>query len=78
MPKFPSLTAKKLISFLKKQGFGIDHTSGSHMILYRSTDKKRTTVPFHTKDLPKGTIFAILREAGYSRNDYLKITKKNK
>lgn len=71
MPKFPSLTPKKLISFLKNQGFVEDHTSGSHIVFYNPITKRRAVVPFHKKDLPKGTLFSILKEAGFSKKDYL-------
>ena len=76
MSKFPSLTPKKLLSFLQKQDFIIDHTTGSHKVLYRKSDKRRVVIPFHCKDLPKGTMFAILNEAGFSKKDYLRISKK--
>ncbi len=72
MSKFPSLTPKKLLAFLKKEGFIEDHQSGSHLVLYHPLARKRAILPIHQRDLPKGTIFAILKEAGYSRKDYLK------
>lgn len=72
MSRFPSLTPKKLISFLKKQGFVEDHISGSHVVFYHPIGKKRAVVPFHRKDLPKGTLFSILKEAGFSKKDYLR------
>lgn len=71
MSKFPALTPKKVIVFLKKQGFFEDHTSGSHIVFYNPVSKRRAVVPFHRKDLPKGTLFAILKEAGFSKKDYL-------
>lgn len=73
MSKFPSLTPKKLITFLKQQGFIEDHTSGSHIIFYHPINKRRAVVPFHQKDLPKGTLFSILKEAGFSKKDYLQL-----
>lgn len=69
MPKFPSLSSKKLLRILQNAGFQIDHTTGSHYILYDSRTKKRLTLPFHSKDLPKGTILSILKSAEISRND---------
>ena len=69
MPKLPVLTPQKLLKALAEAGFEVDHTTGSHYILYRSKDKKRVVVPFHTKDLPKGTVYSILKSAGLSKED---------
>ena len=63
MPKLPTITPKKLIKVFERLGFQIDHTSGSHFVLYHAVDKKRVTIPSHAKDLPKGTLLAILRQA---------------
>ncbi|MBI5817318.1 MAG: type II toxin-antitoxin system HicA family toxin [Candidatus Yonathbacteria bacterium] len=52
------------MKILGKAGFEIDHATGSHYILYRAKDSARVTVPFHCKDLPKGTTRAIMKSAG--------------
>jgi len=67
MPKLPVLTAKKLIRILEKLGFQLDHTTGSHFVFYHSVSKRRAVVPCHVKDLPKGTILSILRQAGITK-----------
>ncbi|MEK7104233.1 MAG: type II toxin-antitoxin system HicA family toxin [Patescibacteria group bacterium] len=72
MPKLPVLTAKETLKILQKAGFCIDHTTGSHYILYHSGNGKRVTLPFHCKDLPKGTILSILKSAGIDKNDLKK------
>jgi len=69
MPKL-ALTPKKLLKILLKAGFKIDHITGSHYILYNSISKKRVTLPFHTKDLPKGTLYSIIKSAGLSGKDF--------
>jgi len=66
MPKLPRITYKKLQRVLEKSGFQIDHTTGSHFIFYNKMSKKRVTLPFHTKELAKGTLMSILKEAGIS------------
>jgi len=72
MPKLPVLTSKKLLTILRKADFEIDHITGSHYILYNSNNNKRATVPFHRGDLPKGTVFLILKSAGISIKDLRK------
>lgn len=69
MPKLPALTSKKLLKILLKNGFEIDHISGSHYVLYRVSDGKRAVVPFHNHELPPGTLHSILKSAGIDRNE---------
>lgn len=69
MPKLPSINSKNLIKILKSFGFQLDHSTGSHFIFYNPRTKKRAVVPYHVKDLPKGTIMSILREAGITRKE---------
>ncbi len=76
MSKLPAITPKKLLKFLENYGFQVDHTTGSHFVLYNSNNKRRVVVPFHAKDLPKGTLMSILSEAGITRNEFLEALKK--
>ncbi len=69
MPKLPALTSKKLIRILEKLGFQLDHKTGSHFIFYDPKTKRRAVVPFHNKDLPKGTCLSILKQAGITKNE---------
>ncbi len=69
MPKLPVLTAKKLIKILGKLGFQVDHKTGSHFIFYDSKNKRRAVVPYHPRDLPKGTILSILKQAGITKDE---------
>jgi len=71
MPRLPSLTPRRVIAILEAYGFALDHTTGSHYIFYNPVTRRRVTVPYHQRDLPKGTLLAILRQAGLSRNDLL-------
>jgi predicted RNA binding protein YcfA (HicA-like mRNA interferase family) len=71
MPKLPSLTPQQVIKLLEEKGFILDRTKGSHRIYYHPESKRRVTVPFHRKDLPRGTLLEILRQAGLSREDII-------
>ena len=68
MPKLPSIRPRLLIRFLELHGFVLDHTSGSHLIFYNSTSMRRAVVPRHNRDIPKGTLLSLLREAGFTRD----------
>jgi len=69
MSKLPNIPAKKLIKFLVKNGFTLDHATGSHFIFYDPMNKRRAVVPFHAKDLPKGTMTSILKQAGITKEE---------
>ena len=69
MPKLPNWTSKQLIKFLKRNGFVLDHSTGSHYIFYHPSTKKRAVVPYHASSLSKGTLRAILRQAGISKDE---------
>ena len=69
MPKLPTLTPQKIIKVLEKKGFVLDRTKGSHYIYYKKETKKRAIVPVHKKDLPKGTLLEILKQAGISKEE---------
>lgn len=70
MPKLKVITSKKIIIILQKNGFEIDHVTGSHYIFYNKINKKRVTIPFHGKDIAKGTLLSIIRSAGLSKDDF--------
>jgi predicted RNA binding protein YcfA (HicA-like mRNA interferase family) len=69
MPKLPSLTPYKIIKILEKKGFVLDRAKGSHHIYYNPETRRRVVVPLHKRDLPKGTLLEILRQAGISKED---------
>jgi len=75
MSKIPSLTSKEVIRKLRKAGFIFDrHARGSHEIWYNPVTKKRTTVPNHpSMTLPKGTLRAIIEQAGIFLDEFLEL-----
>lgn len=76
MVKLPVISSKKLIQVLKGFGFQQDHVTGSHFVFYRAKDKKRVVVPYHVKDLPRGTLMSILKEAGITKGEFVKTLRK--
>jgi len=69
VPKLSSLTSQKVIKILERNGFVLDRTKGSHRIYYHSESKRRVIMPYHKKDLPKGTLMEILKQAGISKEE---------
>lgn len=70
MSRLPALNARIVIQILISNGFILDRISGSHHIYFNFITKRRVTVPVHTRTLPKGTLFSIIRQAGLTREDF--------
>jgi len=57
------VTGKELVKILKKENWELDRINGSHHILKKQ--EKTIVVPVHSnRDLPTGTVNAILKQAG--------------
>jgi predicted RNA binding protein YcfA (HicA-like mRNA interferase family) len=57
-------TCKELAALIEKDGWLFIRQDGSHRH-YKHSDKPGiVTIPFHNKDLKKGTVNSILRRAG--------------
>lgn len=63
-----------MIKYLSKKGFRVGRQRGSHVVL-KSTDRM-VTVPLHD-ELDRGTLKAILEQAGISREEFIKEFSKN-
>ena len=69
MSKLPLVSGADLIKYLKRKGFVPTRQKGSHVVL-KSPDGRRVTVPLHN-EVDRGTLLAILEEAGISREEFL-------
>lgn len=72
MSSLPVLKPSDVIRKLRKAGFVFDrHAKGSHEIWYNPDSRKRTVVPNHPgKDIPKGTLRAIIQQAGFTIDEF--------
>jgi predicted RNA binding protein YcfA (HicA-like mRNA interferase family) len=71
MPKLSAVKPRQIIRFLEKNGFILDHSSGSHFIFFNFVSRRRAVVPSHNRDVPKGTLMSLLREAGFTREELI-------
>ena len=69
MSKSLAFTSKELIKLLEQKGFVFDRSKGSHQIYYQKEKKLRVVIPMHNKDLPIGTLHAILKQTGIDKNE---------
>ena len=62
-------TAKELLRFVASQGYRRVRQTGSHLILSHPS-RALLVLPMHMRDLPKGLFLKILRDAGFTREDF--------
>ncbi|GMV98582.1 MAG: type II toxin-antitoxin system HicA family toxin [Phycisphaerae bacterium] len=66
MSRLPTISGREAIRAFEKIGYQIDHQTGSHVILrHEQPPHRRLSVPNH-RELAKGTLRKLLREAGVS------------
>jgi predicted RNA binding protein YcfA (HicA-like mRNA interferase family) len=76
-PKLPTITANRLLAVLKHHGFAVVRQSGSHVIL-ENADGTHVTVPVHQgRDLGKGLLRQIMRDANLSVDDLVEGRKRS-
>jgi predicted RNA binding protein YcfA (HicA-like mRNA interferase family) len=65
-----NLSPKYLIKILEKYGFFYKRTKGSHQLYFNPITNKTIIVPVHGgKDMKKGTLMAILKQAGIEKSE---------
>jgi len=74
MTRLVPMTYREVVQRLRAAGFEFDRQAkGSHEIWYSTTTRRRTTVPHHPGTIPRGTLRAIIREAGLSVEEFLSL-----
>ena len=74
MSRLPALAYREVVQRLRGAGFAFDRQAkDSHEIWYNPKTKRRTTVPHHAGNLATGTLRAIIRQAGLTVDDFLKL-----
>lgn len=74
MPKIPALKPKAVIKILERAGFIFVRQKGSHRIYLKNN--RTITIPYHNKDLRKGTLKAIIKQSGLTLEKFLDLKNK--
>jgi predicted RNA binding protein YcfA (HicA-like mRNA interferase family) len=62
--KLPVVSGSEAVRAFGRVGYEVDHQTGSHIILrHREPPHRRLPVPDH-KELAKGTLRSLIRDAG--------------
>ena len=72
MTKLPRVSGRECAKALAKVGFSLRRQEGSHMILRREGPFAQVVVPDH-RELDRGTLRAILRQAGMDVSEFLEL-----
>jgi len=76
MTRLTALTYREVVQRLRAAGFEFDRQAkGSHEIWYNPKTHRRTTVPHHPGMIARGTLRAIIREAGLSVEEFLALER---
>lgn len=73
MPLLPIISGDEFVKAVRKIGYDWDHTEGSHMILLHPS-RRRLSVPRH-KELGRGLLRALIRDAGLSREGFIRLLR---
>jgi len=72
MSKLPNISGRACVKALGKVMFYLKRQEGSHMILRRDDPFSQVVVPDH-KELDRGTLRAIIRQASLSVDEFVKL-----
>jgi predicted RNA binding protein YcfA (HicA-like mRNA interferase family) len=70
MSKLPVISGQECVTTLQKAGFYVTRQKGSHISLRRDDPIGKVTVPNH-KELDRGTLRAIIRQAGLTVDEFV-------
>lgn len=74
MDSLPVIKPREVINALLRGGFYLHHQTGSHArLIHKTRADLRVTVPTHSKDIPKGTLRRIIRQAGLTVDEFLQL-----
>jgi predicted RNA binding protein YcfA (HicA-like mRNA interferase family) len=79
MTTLPAISSKEVIKALRSAGFedAPKRGKGSHSALVkRSKDKARLVIVPDRKTLPRGTLRAILDQAGLTKDEFIALLKR--
>ena len=76
MPKLPVLSGRDVLQILGKVGFIPARQRGSHIVLVKTDEngKHAVVVPDH-KEIDKGTLVEIIRQAGLKRDEFVRLVR---
>jgi predicted RNA binding protein YcfA (HicA-like mRNA interferase family) len=72
MTQLPVISGRECVAALEGAGFTVRRQVGSHIVMRRDSPFAQTVVPDH-RVLDRGTLRAIIRQAGLSVDDFVRL-----
>jgi predicted RNA binding protein YcfA (HicA-like mRNA interferase family) len=72
-PRLPSCTPFEVEQVLRKLGFAEERQRGSHKVFVRPSDNRTVVVPWHNRDLKRGTLHALVKGMGLTADEFLNL-----
>lgn len=69
----PSFKPREIVRILEKLGYRQKRQTGSHLMMYHPELKRIIPVPMHGKEMKKGLLNAIIKQADSSEKEFLKL-----
>ena len=75
MSTLPRISGREAVAVLRGLGYEVDRQRGSHIVLRQAQPPhRRLTIPDH-RELAKGTLRALIREAGISVEEFVALLR---
>ncbi len=69
--RLPVVRPADVIRALERAGWEVQRQRGSHVSLKKQGVPFVVTVPLHRRDIPRGTLAAIVKDAGLTVDEFL-------
>ena len=73
MARLPVISGDDFVAAVRRIGFSLERTEGSHMILIGPTGRM-LSVPRH-RELGRGLLRALIRDAGVTREEFVRLLR---
>jgi predicted RNA binding protein YcfA (HicA-like mRNA interferase family) len=71
--RLPALRPHQVLRALEKAGWQVHRQRGSHVSMHKEGVPFLITVPLHRRDLPRGTLRDIIKDAGLTVEELLEL-----
>jgi predicted RNA binding protein YcfA (HicA-like mRNA interferase family) len=71
--RLPALRPQQVIRALERAGWQVHRQRGSHVSMHKQGVAFVITVPLHRRDLPRGALRDIIKDAGLTVEEFLEL-----
>jgi len=72
MPQLPAMKPREVEKILLRNNFSLNRQTGSHRVYINGKNDAIVVVPFHSKDIPTGTLRSIVKQSKLPIGTFLK------